>query len=138
MNYATYVAGKLADGAQLPTNNISATYNGFIVGAVDANGRQYIHAGSYSNNWNFQDRRGQVTAVFDSRTFTGQTAQSALGNVNFSASIASGDRTLALNGAFFGSNSTSGPQGQAGSFKITGPATGGDAYKAAGIFAAQK
>jgi hypothetical protein len=99
MNFATYVAGTLADGSQLPTNNISATYTGHLIGAVEANGRQYVQAGSYSNNWNFQSRTGQLSIGFDGRSFTGATNQAAINNVNFSASVGSGDRTLTLNGA---------------------------------------
>jgi hypothetical protein len=135
LNFATYVAGTLANASQLPTGNIEATYNGHLAGNVDANGRQYIQVGSYSNTWNFLNRSGNTSVYFDGTSFSGTTSANA-GSVNFNGSMTTGNKTLTLNGSFMGSGTP--PQGQAGSFKIEGPNTGGQAYKAAGIFAAQK
>ncbi len=135
LNFATYVAGTLASASQLPTGNIEATYNGHLAGNVDANGRQYIQVGSYSNTWNFLNRSGNTSVYFDGTSFSGTTSANA-GSVNFNGNMTTGNKTLTLNGSFMGSGTP--PQGQAGSFKIEGPNTGGQAYKAAGIFAAQK
>lgn len=135
LNFATYVAGTLANASQLPTGNIEATYNGHLAGNVDANGRQYIQVGSYSNTWNFLNRSGNTSVHFDGTSFSGTTSANA-GSVNFNGSMTTGNKTLTLNGSFMGSGTP--PQGQAGSFKIEGPNSGGQAYKAAGIFAAQK
>ena len=135
LNFATYVAGTLANASQLPTGNIEATYNGHLVGNVDFNGRQFIQVGSYSNTWNFQNRSGNTAVYFDGTSFNGTTSAAA-GSVHFSGSMTTGAKTLTLNGSFMGSGTP--PQGQAGSFKIEGPLTGSQAYKAAGTFAAQK
>lgn len=129
LNLATYVAGTLAQSTQLPLTG-SATYSGMLWGNVADGNRQYLQAGSYSNNWNFGSRTGATSVSFDGTNFSGNTSAST-GSVNFSGSITQGSKTLNLNGSFVGSGTP--PAGQMGSFSITGTN-----YKAAGSFAAQK
>lgn len=130
LNLATYVAGTLAQSTQLPLTG-SATYNGQLWGNVADGNRQYVAAGSYSNNWNFGTRTGNTNVSFDGTSFSNFQTSAASGSVNFSGSTTTSGKTLSINGSFAGSGTP--PAGQMGSFSISGTN-----YKAAGSFAAQK
>ncbi len=145
LNLATYVAGNLATVSQLP-NTGSATFNGHLVGNVQAGSNNYVAVGSYSSTFNWGSSSGNFNVTYDGTTFgqgtytvQANTVQFSTGNsggVAPTASVSGTTRTLNLNGAFFQSNNQ--VAGQAGNFNITSTGSGNNAYKAAGTFAAQK
>jgi hypothetical protein len=131
LNMATFVTGTLTNSVQMPLTG-TATYTGHTFGNVVNGANSYSAAGTYSNTWNFGAGTGQVQMTFDNRAYTGNTALTAPGSVNFTGPIAGGDRSGALSGSFYQSK-TDPVAGQGGSFAINGPN-----YKAGGGFVAKK
>ena len=132
VNLAPYVAGTLTDATTLTNmhnGNVTATYNGDMVGNVRTSSGAYIAVGSYQNTFNFGSNTGTISANFDGTPYSGTNSVS--GNT-ITGNISGTNRTGTLNGAFFGA----GAAGQAGTFGITN--TTGPAYNAAGTFKAQR
>jgi len=90
--------------------------------------------GSYSNSWNFAQRRGTVGMQFDGTSYTGNTAMID-GTASFQGRIEAADRAGRLLGNFVlgGSDPVA---GVAGRFSIE--ETAGDVYRASGTFGAEK
>jgi hypothetical protein len=126
----TYVAGTLTTAIQMPQTG-SATYNGFMAGFV--NNRSDLVMGSYQNVWNFQNRTGYFTGNFDRQGYSGPTGTTGgPGSTTFTGTFTGGNRSGALNGAFF-SSPTDAAAYQAGAFSIRG-----SGYRAGGSFAGQR
>jgi len=141
LNLGTYVAGTLSTANDINLQTGIATYKGHLVGNVNNNGSSYVQAGTYQNVWNFGSRNGAATVNFDGRTYGGPTTVNTVmtGGQTFGTNgtpIASGDRSLTLNGAFMSGGPGKPVAGQAGNFAIN--STTGPSYKAGGTFAAQK
>jgi hypothetical protein len=139
MNLSTYVVGTQSLPADVAAQTATATYNGHVVGSVVNGANSYVAAGSYTNVWNFGSRNGIATVTFDGRTYGGGSvantfSPSGTSNIQTTGgSIASGDRSITLTGAFMSGGASNPVAGQAGSFSATGTN-----YKAGGTFAAQK
>ena len=131
LNMATFVTGTLSNAVNMPLTG-TATYTGHAFGNVSNGANSYSAFGTYTNAWNFGQGKGQVQLGFDNRTYTGQTALTAPGSVNFTGPIAGGDRSGSLSGSFFKSP-TDPVAGQGGSFSVSGPN-----YKAGGGFVGKR
>jgi hypothetical protein len=129
-----YVAGTPTTSVQLPQTG-SATYSGFMAGVASSHGNTYAAAGSYQNAWNFGSRSGVFNGTFDGRAYSGMTHATYGSNGQaFTGSFSGGNRSGALDGAFFSSPSDPAKY-QAGTFSI---GNNSSPYKATGVFAGQR
>jgi hypothetical protein len=137
VHLGTWVAGKL------PTDlswTGKATYAGSMIGNVLDQGRLATATGSYSNSWDFGERRGSFDADFDGAKYTGSTRLTNPGkSAGFDGTFASGARRGKLAGSFFGDVTSSGggksPAAQGGRFSIADKKAG---YRASGVLVGKK
>jgi hypothetical protein len=129
-----WVAGKLPN-INDPSPQGSATFSGSAIGMVQSQGQQYFAAGSFTNNYNFNQRTGAVSINnFDGKSFGG--AVSAGGNDwrSYSGALQGSGVAGTINGAFYGNRNSAGqlqtPKETAGNFNVNG-----SGYAVSGIFA---
>jgi hypothetical protein len=160
VHLGTWVAGKVANedalNVEIPVTG-NATYNGHAVGNVTRDVgnlgttvQQYVAAGDLQLNWDFGDRKGDMTiSNFDGLTlssgFEGLTTPAGSQNSGtpnaFSGDLSAGvGLTGSASGAFtLGPDNPTlpTPQGVMGAFDING-INGADGYSAAGTFMGQQ
>jgi hypothetical protein len=128
-----FVAGRPVDPGTLATLTGTASYSGGLVGNVAEGGRLRSAVGDFTKSWDFAQRRGTMAARFDNGSYSVQSAMPPGGNV-FTGSGVSGDRRMAVQGAFFNNGPIAGaPAAVGGTFGIAGTA-----YGANGIFVGRR
>ena len=133
-----WVAGSLTSPVQidaLAAQNATASYSGHVVGNVarqNDNWQFYPAAGDLSMNWEFAQRKGELTiSNFDGRSFgTGPQGLTQLGRLNQFGGDLSGDGLVGKTTGSFARGPLSPAQGVIGNWHL-----GGDGYRATGIFA---
>ena len=136
IHLATWVAGgDICNGCTLPTG-IRATYQGHLIGSVINAGQLYLAAGSYEQVVDFNGPGSYSYSItvpdFDGETYTRTGVAGSQGTFGVAISGGGEDRTLAINGAFYGGGGDTAAE-VAGGFRVTGTD-----YQAAGIVAATK
>jgi hypothetical protein len=130
---ALWVAGKLPD-VNDPSPTGVATFSGTALGIVQNQGVQSFKTGTFTNDYDFSRRAGQVTiSNFDGKAFGGQV-NAGTDWRSYSGSLAGSGLTGGVNGAFYGNRATPGgalqvPKETAGNFNV-----GNSGYAASGIF----
>jgi hypothetical protein len=128
-----FVAGRPVDPGTLSTLTGTASYAGGMIGNVAEAGRVRTAVGDFNQNWDFGARRGNMAARFDGSAYNVPASMPAGSNV-FAGSGVTGDRRMAVQGAFFNNGPVSGaPAAVGGSFGVAG--TG---YGANGIFVGRR
>ena len=137
IHLASWVAGQIPEAADIPSADITAVYNGHIVGAVNDAGSYAIRAATFSHSYNFLSRTGTFTVDgFDGVSYSGPTSSPGQAN-DFQAGAIAGagsDRVIKLEGSFF-SSPTDVVKYNGGNFSVRNPA---NTYKGGGIFAGQR
>jgi hypothetical protein len=131
-----WVAGKLPN-VNDPSPQGAATFSGAALGIVQNGGGQYFASGSFTNNYNFTQRTGNVSiSNFDGRSFGGTVSAGADWR-NYSGALSGSGLTGSLNGSFYGNRTAGGqlqtPQETAGNFNV-----GNSGYAASGIFVGRR
>ena len=134
-NLLTWVAGRAAKAADVPTTGI-ATYTGHAIASIKNGSNEYVAASNFTNTVNFGTRVGAVNiSNLDGATYAGNVNISATNATQFGGTIASSvvtGRSAILNGSFFqGSANPIGEMG--GSIRLSGTN-----YIGAGTFAARR
>ncbi|MEM8547994.1 MAG: hypothetical protein AAGF46_07520, partial [Pseudomonadota bacterium] len=133
--------GSLIAGSPIPQSELDratgqATYTGHAIGNVYNGGQQYTAVGTFSDRFNFDQKRGETVVDFDRRRLSGS---SNLSGGSYAVSINGGDRSGQLNGRFVGGMSGGQPNALAGAFEIQNQATNAaQAYRATGTFGGEK
>jgi hypothetical protein len=142
VHLGTWVAGEQITDDMLGGWSGTATFDGVAAGNVFTGGALSTVVGTYSNQWDFGERRGSVEMSFDDRDYTGSTRLQD-GSARFVGSLEAAGRRGRLDGAFvggvsdFSDGSGRGPNGLAGQFSIR--ETGrNEIYRASGVVAADR
>jgi hypothetical protein len=127
-----WVAGKLPDVTD-PSPSGVASFSGAALGFVQSQGEQAFRRGTFTNDYNFSQRTGQVNMNFDGKTFGG-TVNAAAGDWrSYSGSLSGSGLAGSVNGSFYGNRDVNGqlqvPKETAGNFNV-----GNSGYAASGIF----
>jgi hypothetical protein len=138
VNLGTWIAGKILDVDQVKALRGQASYTGHSIGNVFNNGSLYTAVGSFTNQWDFNKRTGEVQMKFDQIAYTGKTAiknnsNTFTGNLSATSTPA---RSGGLQGSFVApANPT--PAAVMGNFAIA-EQPGNATYRAAGTFGAER
>jgi hypothetical protein len=140
VHLGTWVAGRAADPADLPTTG-SASYQGHAIGNVFQAGSLYTATGSFENNWNFAQRTGTVNMNFDGAQYTGTTRMRNGVIFDGGMTAAAAGRRGGVIGHFLqeasGRVAGNPPAGVGGRFTIS-ETPGTAVYRASGIFAGER
>ena len=134
-NLLTWVAGRAANAADVPTTGI-ATYTGHAIASIKNGSAEYVAASNFTNTVNFGTRVGAVSIPsLDGTAYSGNVTISSSNATQFGGTISNtaSTRFATLNGAFF--QGSAHPIGEmAGQIQIQGGAN----YIGAGTFAARR
>ena len=132
---ASWVAGLATNFGTLGALSASGTYSGNVVGSIIDSSLTEVKTGTFAASVTLAGAASNFSLTsfnFDGESFSGSNGFDATSSY-YSISAASGGKTLAFRGAFFGTDGANIPPEVGGDFKITG--TG---YVAAGVFAGKK
>jgi hypothetical protein len=148
VHLGSFAAGRPFTEDQLNVRDETITYSGHAIGNVVNGSSVYTSVGSYTDEFNFADREGMATLVFDGNTYTGDSVSNLVGDSILGYSVdsfqpdsslaqASSDRFGTAQGIFVGEAVSGTPDGVVGQFELSNGAGGDSLYRATGTFAAE-